>query len=369
VVSEPGVVLPAALGQEVPMKTDARHMNELGAPASVEDLEAMLADPTDALVADLAALDGDIMILGAGGKIGPTVARMAATAMRKAGSGRQVYAVARFSSPELPDALARWRVRPIVGNLLDHDVLRDLPDVPSIVFMAGTKFGTAGNEPMTWAMNAYLPGQIAHRFPQSRVVVFSTGNVYPFTPIVSGGATEEVLPAPVGEYAQSCLGRERVFEYFSRLNGTPTVILRLNYAVDLRYGILVDVAQAVMEGRPIDLRMGAVNVIWQRDAAEVALRCLTVCQSPPLILNVTGPETIAVRWLAEEFGTRFGVAPVFEHDEQGTALLSNASRTHRLFGYPNLPLLQLVDWTAGWLKAGGMTLGKPTHFQHRDGRF
>ena len=260
-------------------------------------------------------------------------------------------------------------VETIKADLLDEIQLTALPDVKNIIYMAGTKFGTQGNESFTWAMNAYLPGRMARKFKDSRIVVFSTGNIYPFMPLISGGATEDDRPDPVGEYAQSCLGRERVFEYFSKRNGTSALIFRLNYAIDFRYGILLEIAMSVLNGREIDLTTGHVNVIWQDDANEYALRSIKLCDSPPKILNVTGPETVSVRWLANQFGVYLGKKPRFTGQEQLTALLSNAAQAHKIFGYPKTTLQKMIEIVALWLTKGGAVLNKPTHFQERKGAY
>lgn len=336
---------------------------------TVEELEAKLSEPSARLIEEIAALEGDIMLLGVGGKMGPSMARMAKRAASAAGVDKRVIGVSRFSDPQVEAQLRAAGVETISADLLREDQLQALPDVPNIIYLVGRKFGTTGQECVSWAMNAYLPGRVAAKFRDSRIVVFSTGNVYPLTPVFWGGATEGSPVGPVGEYAQSCLGRERVFEYFSREYGTPMLIYRLNYAIDLRYGVLHEIALAVKERRPIDLRMGHVNVIWQGDANEIALRALHHCTSPPKILNVTGPETISVRKLALRFGELLGVEPVFEHEEQDTALLSDATQMFGLFGYPRVTLQQMIEWTAAWVKAGNVSYGKPTHFQEREGRF
>jgi nucleoside-diphosphate-sugar epimerase len=310
-----------------------------------------------------------VLGLGAGGKMGPSLARLAANALGRAGGARAVTAVSRFSSAAARAGLEAAGVRTIQADLLDDAHLDALPDAPNVVYMVGTKFGTTGNEHLTWANNAYVPGRVAQRYRASRIVAFSTGNVYPLTPVAWGGSAETDAPGPVGEYAQSCLGRERVFEHFSRRHGTPVVLLRLNYAIDLRYGVLLEVARAVREGRPVDLAMGAVNVIWQGDANEVALRSLAVASSPPLALNVTGPETASVRRLALRLGGLLGREPVLTGEERATALLSNASRAHGLFGYPRVTLERMLEWTAAWVESGGETLDRPTHFQEREGAF
>lgn len=336
---------------------------------TIEALEAKLAEPSEALIRDIAALDGDIMLLGIGGKMGPSLARLAMNAIKKAGVSKKVYGASRFSSGGLREELERDGVHTLAVDLLDDPQLQDLPDVKNVIYMAGTKFGTTGNEHFTWAMNSYLPGRVAEKYRNSRIVVFSTGNVYPLTPVLQGGATEQTTPNPNGEYGQSCLGRERVFEYFSHKYHTPITIFRLNYAIDLRYGILLEIARAVKAGQPIDITMGHANCIWQGDANEMALRSLLVCSTPPTVINVTGPETLSMRYAAEQFGLRLGREPVFTGKEADTALISNASKATRLFGYPRVTLLQMIDWIAEWVAADGITWNKPTHFQEREGKF
>lgn len=336
---------------------------------TINELEAKLAEPSEALVEDISKLDGDIMILGIGGKMGPSLAKRAKNAIDLAGVKKRVVGVSRFSSGELQSELESHGIETISADLLNDEQLQSLPNVKNVIYMAGKKFGTSGNEYMTWTMNAYLPGRVAEKYKNSRIVVFSSGNVYPLTPVSLGGASEEHPVGPVGDYAQSCLGREQVFEYYSRTYSIPMVQFRLNYAIDLRYGVLLEVARSVKNKKPIDLRMGHVNVIWQGDANELAIRSLTVCDSPPLTLNVTGPETVSIRWLAERIGEQLGIRPVFENEENHTALLSNASRAHQLFGYPQVSLRQMIEWVVEWVKEGGMTFDKPTHFQERQGVF
>lgn len=332
-------------------------------------LEAYLSEPTDEVIASIAALEGDILILGVGGKMGPTLAKQAKRAIDAAGITKKVTGVSRFSTPGLRENLHEAGIETITADLLSEDCLQNLPDTQNVILMAGRKFGSTGNEHLTWAMNSYMPGRVAEKFKDSRLVVFSTGNVYPLTPVSHGGATESSPVAPMGEYAQSCLSRERICTYFSLQYGTPMAILRLNYAIDLRYGILLDIAEKVYAEEPISLKMGNVNVIWQRDANAIALRAFAHCQSPPLILNLTGPETVSVRYLALRFGTRFNKSPILEGQEAETALLSNASQCHRLFGYPRVSLEQMIEWMAEWVRIGGTTLRKPTHFEVRDGKF
>jgi nucleoside-diphosphate-sugar epimerase len=289
--------------------------------------------------------------------------------VRQAGLVKRVIGVSRFSESGLEERLKRDGIETIACDLLDDAALQALPDVPNVIYMAGNKFGTTGNESFTWAMNAYLPGRVAEKYRNSRIVVFSSGNVYPFTPVGGGGASEDTSPSPIGEYAESCLGRERVFEHFAKKYRIPMLFYRLNYAIDLRYGVLLELAKSVKAARPIRLSMGHANVIWQGDANEIAIRSLLACETPVNYMNVTGPETLSIRWAAEEFGKRFGIAPVFEGAESGDALLNNAAKCHRRFGYPRVSLLQMIDWVAEWVEADGATLNKPTHFQERKGKF
>lgn len=337
--------------------------------ADVEQLEALLATPSAALIEDLKSLDGDLMLLGAGGKMGPSMAMLARNAFDAAGRSNAVIAVSRFSDKEAEKRLNDAGVRTHRADLLDEAQLASLPDVANVVYMAAMKFGATGQEARTWAMNTYLPGRVAERFKSSRISAFSTGNVYPLSPLASGGPTEDDPTGPIGEYAQSCLGRERMFEYFSQLNGTKVSILRLNYAIELRYGVLVDIALAVNEGQPVDLAMGQVNVIWQGDANEIALRSLLHASSPPTVLNLTGPETVSVRKVATRLGERLGKEPIFAGTEAESALLNDASRSHALFGYPKVALNTMIDMVADWIAKGGETSGKPTKFQVRTGDF
>ncbi|MDE0089247.1 MAG: NAD-dependent epimerase/dehydratase family protein [Candidatus Poribacteria bacterium] len=332
-------------------------------------LESYLSEPTTEVISAIDSLEGDILILGVGGKMGPSLSKLAKRAIDCAGVAKKVIGVSRFSNPGIQEFLHEVGVETIVADLLSENNLQNLPNVQNVVFMAGRKFGATGNEDLTWALNTYMPGRVAEKFRDSRLVIFSTGNVNPLTPISQGGATESSTVAPIGEYAQSCLGRERICCYFSEQFGTPMAILRLNYAIELRYGILLDIAQKVYTGEPISLEMGNVNVIWQRDANAIALRSFTHCQSPPLTLNVTGPETVSIRYTAIRFGEILKKPVRFEGEEAETALLSNASLCHQLFGYPCVPLGQMIEWVAEWVRIGGRTLQKPTHFEVRDGKF
>ncbi|KIL49840.1 NAD-dependent epimerase/dehydratase family protein [Jeotgalibacillus soli] len=336
---------------------------------TVEELEERMTAPSQALIDDMKRVDGNLLILGVGGKMGPSLAKMAKRAIDAAGLSKKVIGVSRFSTGTLQQELEEAGIETIAADLLNDDELSRLPVEKNIIYMAGNKFGTTGNEHFTWAMNAYLPGRVAEHFKRSRIVAFSTGNVYPLVPVIQGGCDESHEVNPVGEYGQSSLGRERVFSYFSHRDQTPLAIFRLNYAIDLRYGVLLEIARAVYEEREIDLSMGHVNVIWQGDANEYAIRSLLIAALPPARLNVTGPETIPVRWLAQEFGKRFEKRPLLTGTEQPTALLNNASKAHQLFGYPRVSIQEMIDWTAEWVMDGGTTINKPTHFQQRRGTF
>jgi nucleoside-diphosphate-sugar epimerase len=337
--------------------------------ATVEKLEAALSDPVQADIEAMRELDGDLLILGVGGKMGPSLAKLARRAAEAGGTRKRIIGVARFSDHNLQKNLQAAGVETIAMDLLEPNVLHRLPDVQNVVFMAAKKFGTSSAEHETWAMNTYLPGRVAERFRESRIVAFSTGNVYPLRPVSHGGATEDTPVSPIGEYAQSALGRERMFEHASARWGTQVAILRLNYAVELRYGVLVDIGRAVYERRPVDLRMGLVNVIWQRDANAVCLRSLAYCDSPPAIFNVAGPETLSVRYIAERFGKKLGIQPVFSGEESDSALLNNAAKAHQLFGYPSVTPGEIIDWSAEWIADKKPLLNKPTHFETRDGKF
>lgn len=337
--------------------------------ADVAQLEELLSRPTPAALAALQSLDSDLVVLGVSGKMGPTLARMAARAIAELGLPYKVYGVARFSQAGSREALEASGVEAITCDLLDRSALAQLPDSRNVIFMAGQKFGTTGAQHMTWGINTYLPGMAAERYAGARIVVFSTGNVYALSPVVSGGARESDEPNPVGEYASSCLGRERVFEYFSRTQGLRCAMMRLNYAVEMRYGVLVDVARKVYSGQPVDVSMGAANVIWQGDANGQALALLNHCDAPPFICNITGPETVSIRRVAEQYAEIFGVEAQITGSEAPTALLSNAAQAQQLFGYPTVSLQQMILWIADWVQRGGAALNKPTHFETRDGRF
>lgn len=332
-------------------------------------LEDQLTQPSSVLIADIQKIEGDIMLLGIGGKMGVSMGKLAVAAIKAAGIHKRVIGVSRFSDARARQELEDAGIETISCDLLEDDQLQQLPDVKNIIYLAGFKFGSVGNEGFTWAMNAYLPGRVADKFKNSNIVAFSSGNVLPFVKVTSGGVSEETTPEPIGEYAQSTLGRERIFEYFAKKNNTPTLIYRLNYAVDFRYGVMMEIAKSVLQEKEIDLRTENVNVIWQGDANEVAIRSLLHCQSPAKMLNVTGPETLSIKWIAAQFGEKFNKSPKFIYEAEGTALLNNASECHRLFGYPRVTVREIIDITATWLMQGGEEFGKETHFQERRGKF
>jgi nucleoside-diphosphate-sugar epimerase len=332
------------------------------------ELEEQLSDPPPGVVETLARVTGDVVLLGAAGKMGPSLARMAKRASDAVGVKRRVIAVSRFSGGG-EKAFTAHGVEAIRCDLLDEEAVARLPDAANVVYMPGRKFGSTGDEGITWAINCYLPAVVCKKYRTSRVVAFSTGNVYPFTPVTGRGPTEADLPNPVGEYGMSALGRERMFGYFSRRWGIPVAIIRLNYATDLRYGVLVDLARKVLAGESVDLTMGAFNSIWQGDANAMTLRALDQVGVPPRVFNVTGPEVHRVRDVCRRFGERFGVEPRFTGTEADTALLSDATAGLAALGPARVQANELIDRVADWVKAGGRLLGKPTHFEARDGRF
>ncbi|MDE2768456.1 MAG: NAD(P)-dependent oxidoreductase [Chloroflexota bacterium] len=341
-------------------------------PAAIRDeatLDEVMSRPSAGLIESVARGAGDLLVLGAGGKMGPTVARMARWAFEGAGRDGQVIAVSRFSDPAARAGLEAAGVATLAGDLLEPDFLRDLPDAPEVVFMAGRKFGSTGAEHLTWAMNAHLPGLVARRYREARCVVFSTAAVYPFVPTDSAGADEDLEPEPIGEYAQSCLARERMFEYAADTWGTRSALIRLSYALDLRYGVLHDVGAGLRDGQPVNLGMSTASVIWQGDACDLILRTLEHTAAPPLTLNVSGLAPIRIRDVAVAMGDLLEVEPEFEGAESDSALFVDCRRMADLVGEPMTPLEPVLRWTAGWLQAGGRTLDKPTHFEVCDGRF
>jgi len=341
-------------------------------PVSIRDvaqLEDLLSEPSEGAIRTLDSLDGDILVIGVGGKMGPTLARMARKASGLATAPRRVIGVSRFSSSSLQQHLEAWGIETVCCDLLDPTFPARLPDAANVIFMAGMKFGSTGQEWLTWATNSFLPGLIADRYKKSRIAVFSTGNVYGLSTVSSGGSREEDALNPAGEYAMSCVGRERIFEHFSRMHNTSMAILRLNYATELRYGVLVDIAQRIYTGQAVSLSMGYLNTIWQADASAAALESLGCAKSPPFVVNITGPELLSVRQIAEEFGKRLARPVRFEGTESTDALLSNAAKSFKLFGRPRVSAQQMIDWIADWITNGGTTLRKPTHFEERVGHF
>ena len=336
----------------------------------VDSLDDVLSEPSEATIRAMAALKGDLMVLGVGGKMGPTLARMAKRASDLAGVSRRIIGVSRFSpSSSLQARLQSWGIETHRCDLLDRESYAQLPEAANVVFMAGMKFGATGQEALTWAMNAFVPGLVSERYRHSRIAVFSTGNVYGLSPVNGGGSIESDPPCPQGEYALSCLGRERIFEHFSRTLQIEMSILRLNYPVELRYGVLLDIARKVLSGHEIPLEMGYLNAIWQRDAADMSLQTLCHASTPPFVINIAGREILSVRWIAEQFGSRLNNLPRFEGMESGDALVNNAGKSLKLFGEPLMSVSQMLDWIADWVARGGETLDKPTHFENRRGDF
>lgn len=339
-------------------------------PETTGELEECLSLPTPGVLNALQAVPGDILILGAGGKMGPTLARMVRRGLNEISHRqRRVIAVSRFSSAYASESLQRHGVETIACDLLNRDQVAALPDAPNIIFMAGQKFGTADAPELTWAMNTIVPALVAERFSQSRIVVFSTGCVYPLMPANGPGACEEDPLTPPGEYANSCVGRERIFEHFAKQHGTSMLLFRLCYAIDLRYGVLMDVAQKVAAGEPVDVAMGYAHVIWQGDASARAIQSLAHTASPPVALNVTGLERISIRELAQRFGEKLGRTVTITGVERPEAWVWDASRSYELFGPPTVSMEEMIDATVHWLKIGGPTSNKPTHFEVHDGQF
>jgi nucleoside-diphosphate-sugar epimerase len=334
-----------------------------------KELEELLSRPEKETIELFKRLDGDIIFLGIAGKIGPSLARMARRACDEADVNKRIIGVSRFGNQEEKNQLEELGIKTIQGDLLDRNFLESLPKVKNVFFLAGMKFGSEENLSLTWAMNSYLPGLVVEYFRDSRIVAYSTGCVYSLVPVESGGSVETDLPAPMGEYAQSCLGRERMFEFGSRKNGTPVTLIRLNYAVEMRYGVLVDVALKVKNNEPVDLSMGYFNAVWQGDANNYVLRSIELTNSLATILNISGPETLSVRNVALEFGKRFETEVRFAGVEASTALLNNPAKSIELFGKPRVSVEKMIDWITDWLKNENRLLDKPTHFEVRDGKY
>ncbi|MEA4893721.1 MAG: NAD(P)-dependent oxidoreductase [Oscillospiraceae bacterium] len=333
------------------------------------ELMEFMTRPSTRLVEDISKIDGDILILGAGGKVGPSLAVMAARACKDAGIKKRVLAVSLFDSSATVEAMRSYGVEVLEADLFDPEQLVALPDCPNIIFMAGRKFGTSGNQALTWAVNVLLPARICERFPSSRFVVFSTGNVYGDVPILSGGSAEGDTPNPDGEYGQTCLGRERVFEYYATKSGQKSLFFRLNYAIELRYGVLFDIASSVYNGNPVSLGRGVYNCIWQGDVCEYAIRSLRHTSNPPCALNVTGPQCISTKWTAKKFGEIFGKEPLFISEERPFGIFSNTTKLGGLLGTPSITLDEMIRWQAEWIQSGGESIAAPTHFEQVDGKY
>lgn len=345
-------------------------MAEISVPQVVDEADEITSRPTAQSLSAIEGLDGDLLILGAGGKLGPTLAVLAQRSIDQLGTGQRVFAASRFSNTQARSALDKWGVETIAGDLFDRNFLDSLPDCANVLFLAGTKFGTSGQAATTWAANVFLPGLVCERFRDRRLLCFSTGNIYGLVDHQAGHGSTETSPLdPVGEYANSCLGRERICEYFSQQYDTPTVIIRLNYATEFRYGVLVDIATKVMQGEPVDLTMGYFNVIWQPDACAMTLASLPHASSPPCILNLTGGEKLSVREVATRFGELLDRDVSFTSEESPSALLSDSRKSHELLGTPPTTLDEMIEATAQWVSRGLPTWGKPTHFEVRDGKF
>jgi nucleoside-diphosphate-sugar epimerase len=349
------------------MKRHAELPSEI---ADVAQLDDLLSTPTDYVIESLRKRQGDYVVLGAAGKMGPSLSRMIRRGLDATGKKTtRVIAVSRFSGASAEDEFRRHGVETIRADLMDQRQLDALPDAPNVVYMVGMKFGTMNREALTWAMNVFLPGVVMQRYRNSRVVAFSSGNVYGLSPVALGGSLESEEVRPDGDYAMSVLGRERIVEHFSRTLNIPTSVIRLNYAVEMRYGVLHDIGAKVHRGEAVDLTMGNATVIWQGDANAMSIAAFDPASSPPFVLNVAGPETISVRRVAGTFARHFGKPATFTGSEAASALLSNGQLGHQLYGYPRVPLQQIIAWTAKWIEQGGQTHGKPTHFETRDGKF
>ncbi len=338
--------------------------------ATDREIEALLSTPTPGAIAAVQRLPGSFMVLGVGGKMGTTTAVMLRRALDAAGRrDTPVIGVSRFSRDDARHDLESLGVKTLACDLADGAAVAALPDAPNVLYLAGQKFGTDGAPELTWIQNTVVPAFVAQRFRASRLVVFSTGCVYPFVPVDGPGADESTPVAFLGEYASSCVGRERVFTHYGKQAGTPQLMYRLNYAVELRYGVLVDIALKVLHGTPVDVTMGWLNCIWQGDACARAIQCLEHTAVPPRLLNITGLEKLSVRALAHDFGRRLGREVTITGEEAPTAWLADARESVRLFGPPETSLERMLDLVAAHVSQGGKLLGKPTHFETRSGRF
>lgn len=342
-------------------------------PAFIENedqLEDFLSAPSPALIEDMKKITGDIMILGAGGKMGPSMAKLAMRATKAAGIERNVYAVNRsFRDEKLKQQMEDMGIKTVFCDFMDQSSLDALPDCENIIFLAGMKFGSSSALAQLWALNVFMPGLVARRYRNSRIVELSSGNIYGLNNVLRGGPVDKDPLNPFGDYATSVVGRDRMFEYAAEEYGTKVCLLRLFYALDLRYGIICDIAQKILENQPIDVTMGTLTCIWQGDANSQVLRSLLHCESPAKPLIVTGPESASVRWIATRLGEELDMEPQFKGEEAQDVIMGNSAQASRLFGYPSVALDQVIVWVAHWLKNGGPTLGKPTKFQVRDGKF
>lgn len=336
---------------------------------SAQELLELVTRPSPRLIQDIKRLEGDIMILGAGGKVGPGLAIMARRACNTAGLQKRILAVSKFDYPDAPESMRQWGVEVLETDLFDPAQLAALPDIKNIIFMVGRKFGTTGSQELTWAINVLLPAKICERFPRANIVSFSTGNIYGDRPTLCGGSVEADEPNPDGEYGQTCLGRERIFTHHAKVNGTRSLMFRLNYAIDLRYGVLYDIAKSVWDGGPVKLGRSVFNCVWQGDVCEYAIRSLLHVDAPPALLNVTGPETISTRWAAGRFGELLGRTPVYEGEERDSGIFSNSTKLMGLMGYPSVSLEQMMSWQAQWVRDGCATISAPTHFDTTDGKY
>ena len=338
-------------------------------PQSTPELDDLLSEPSPEAIEAMANVSGDLILLGVGGKMGPALARMALRADQLAGRTRRVVGVSRFSNPDARRKLESWGIETVSCDLQNETAWDSLPDAENVIYMTGYKFGASSAPEQAWAMNCYLPALACRRYADSRIVAFSSGNVYGMVPVASGGSRETDALNPVGEYAMTALGRERMFEYFSHRHRTPTLILRLNYATELRYGVLVDIARHVFTGRPLDVSMGYVNVIWLADANAMTITGLAHTTSPARIVNLAGQSILRVREVAEKFAELFHRPAICRGEELDHALLNNGSSGAQLLGAPRLDVDTMIRWTADWVGRGGEDLGKPTHFEIVDGKF
>ncbi len=334
------------------------------------ELEEVLTRPSAPLIEFIQTVASPLLVLGAGGKMGPTLAVLARRAATAAGYALDVLAVSRFSNAAARRWLEGHGVKTVSCDLLDANAVAGLPDAQNIIYLVGLKFGTAQNPASTWAINTIVPARVCERYPRNRIIALSTGNVYPMREVSRGGAVETDSLTPLGEYANAAVGRERIFEFYSQRQHTPLALLRLFYAVELRYGVLADIARKVHAGAPVALANGYFNCVWQRDANELILRALPLAAAAPLsVFNLCRPELFSVRAIATRFGELLGRAPVFSGHETESALLGNSAKLGTALLAPMTPMETILHWTAQWVQQGGSDLGRPTHFEVRDGNY